>query len=126
MNKVIRAEQDYWRGQKRVLQEELEEDGGPVTPKRIRGEVTRDNDTDDEILNSLGPLTADKGSVSQLHSRNKVVPKTRIGIWETMKFLLSGGQGGLRPGSSEAKIAENQKKRNLLKNHGIQDKATGY
>ena len=30
MSKIARGEQDYWRGQKRILQEELEEDGGPL------------------------------------------------------------------------------------------------
>ena len=107
-----------------------------MNPKRVRGEWTGDKNDDkgdESLINTIQTrdLTADKGSVSQLHSRKKVVPKTRMGIWETMKFWLAehrepGGQGGLRPGSSETKIAENQKRRNLLKNHGIQDKAPGY
>jgi len=132
-SKMAKNEEQYWRGEKRRDPGSSEEEEGAMNPKRVRGKWTGDKEDEEEeddesLINNIqtGGLTTDKGSVSQLHSRNKVVPKTRTGIWETMKSLLSGGQGGLRPGSSEAKIAENQKKRNLLKNHGTQDKATGY
>ena len=62
-----------------------------MNPKRVRGQGTSDKDDDESrLINTIQTrdLTVDKDAVSQLHSRKKVVPKTRFGIWGTMKFLL--------------------------------------
>ena len=90
MNKMAKGEEDYWRGQKRILQEEFKEDGGPVIPKRIRGGATRDSDTNDNGINNLKPpeTVGDSSSVSTQQRSKKVTLGPGLGAWGTMKFLL--------------------------------------
>ena len=80
---MAKNEEQYWRGEKRRDQGSSEEEEGAMNPKRVRGEWTGDKNDDkgdESLINTIQTrdLTADKGAVSQLHSRKKVVPKNEV------------------------------------------------
>ena len=87
---MAKAEEEYWRGQKRIHHEESEEDDVPVSHKRVSGETTRDNETDDNSINNLKPMetVGDRSSVSNQQRSKKVTLGPGLGAWGTMKFLL--------------------------------------